>query len=164
MSNNVIHDVYSYDYYGRGGWGLYNDEGSSEIVMENNLVYNTKTGGYHQHYGKDNLIRNNIFAFSMTGQLQRSRVEEHLSFTFANNIVYYKEGVLLSRMEGQNSSSKDVYWNTAANRSNSRGCRWPTGKLRQGRGSIVADPKFVDPTMAIPPAADSPVVSVGSAL
>ena len=145
VSNNVVHHVYSFDY---GGWGLYTDEGSTGIVMENNLVYQCKSSGFHQHYGKENFIRNNIFVNNMKAQLQATRVEEHLSFTFTNNIVWFSSGDLLSSNWDKINihSDKNCYWDT---RTKYIGFKKQSFAEWQKSGkdvhSIVADPKFANP-------------------
>ncbi len=147
VNNNVIHDVYSYDKYGRGGWGLYNDEGTSHMLLENNLVYNTKTGGYHQHYGRENLIRNNIFAFSMDGQLQRSRVENWIPFTFERNIVYWKDGPLFAGVWTDPNMRIDhnLYFQTTGAPISFAGMTFDAWQAAgRDSGSIIADPGFVD--------------------
>ena len=144
ISNNVIHHVHAYSY---GGWGLYPDEGSSDILMENNLVYSTKTGGFHQHYGKNNIIRNNIFAFSKLYQAQCTRVEKHLSFTFENNIIIYKEGVVLKGAWAEIDivMDKNLYWNLGGTTYDFNGTSFTEWqKTGHDKNSIIEDPNFND--------------------
>ncbi len=85
VSDNLIHDITSKNY---GGWALYTDEGSSYILLENNICYNTSDNSYHQHYGSMNTVRNNIFAFSDGQMIRVSRPEDHISILFERNIIY----------------------------------------------------------------------------
>ncbi|MBM4029484.1 MAG: right-handed parallel beta-helix repeat-containing protein, partial [Planctomycetes bacterium] len=145
VSNNIFHDIHAYSY---GGWGLYTDEGSTGIVMEKNLVYNTKTGSFHQHYGKENVIRNNILVNSMVHQVQATRVENHLSFTFERNIVLWETGPLLAGPWTKITANLDhnCYWNTAGKPVTFAGLtldQWRQQHQRD-RHSVVADPLFVD--------------------
>ena len=148
VSHNVIHDVDSYNRQGAGGWGLYNDEGSTGIRLENNLVYNTTTGSYHQHYGKDNVVRNNILAFSRYGQVMRTRAEPHLSFTLDRNIVIWKGGPLLTGdWSGRNFRlDNNLYFETTGQTVAFAGATLDEWRKRTGqdRHSRVADPGFVD--------------------
>jgi hypothetical protein len=159
VHDNRIHDVYAHDY---GGWGLYTDEGSSGIRMWNNLVYNVKTGGFHQHYGRENVIENNVFANSLKDQVQRTRDEAHISFFFRNNLIYWdNDGALLgSNWKGGERGEKDgkptqhyelgpnLYWHSSGKQDLFPGkktlAQWQA-ETGQDAGSLVADPLFENP-------------------
>ena len=146
VANNNIHHVYSFDY---GGWGLYTDEGSYGIIMENNLVYACKNSGFHQHYGKENIIRNNIFAYNIRSQLQATRIEEHRSLSFTNNIIYFDKGTLLSSNWHKFNlfADKNVYWDVRTKDIKFGDVSFADWK-KSGKDihSIIADPLFVNPS------------------
>jgi len=146
VANNKIHHIYSFDY---GGWGLYTDEGSFDIIMENNLVYACKNSGFHQHYGKENIIRNNIFAYNIRSQLQATRIEEHRSLSFTNNIIYFDKGSLFSSNWHKFNlfADKNIYWDTRTEDikfGDVSFTEWK--KSAKDIHSIIADPLFINPS------------------
>ena len=146
IRNNVFHDVYSPGI--GGGTGIYPDEGSSELLIENNIVYHTEFGGFSQHYGRENTVRNNIFAFSNHGEVTRHRQEPHSSFTFERNIVLSTNGTPLwgNWSNGNYTMACNLYHDTSTDDPEFDGldlADWQA--LGRDKGSLVADPLFVDP-------------------
>ncbi|MFO1490765.1 MAG: right-handed parallel beta-helix repeat-containing protein [Kiritimatiellia bacterium] len=160
VRGNHIHDIASYRY---GGWGLYTDEGSTGVLMENNLVHDTSESGFHQHYGYYNTVRNNIFAFGGRAQIQRSRPETHLGFIFENNIVAWNPDSKL--LDGSKYNwdfpektergypretyilRNNLYWPVGGVFTNKLAGEWTWAdwqKSGRDRGSILADPRFAD--------------------
>jgi parallel beta-helix repeat protein len=150
VGNNLFHDIQSYRY---GGWGLYTDEGSTGIVMENNVVYRCRDAGFHQHYGRDNVIRNNLLVGNENHSVMRTRPEAHRSFWFTNNVVVASSGALLgSNWKGATTNylmARNVWFDTrlgtdaAAYRFDKK--TWQEWQSTgQDIGSIIADPLLVD--------------------
>lgn len=162
VRNNIIHDIESYNY---GGWGLYTDEGSSDLLIENNIVYRTKTGGFHQHYGRDNLIQNNILAFSRMAQIMRTREEEHISFYFDRNIIYFANTQTLGSNWGNGNfvMDRNLYFSTAAKPIQFNGMTFREWQAKgHDRNSRIADPLFQAPERGdFTLARNSPALKIG---
>ncbi len=147
LLHNHIHDVQDFSY---GGWGLYTDEGSSQIELRDNLVHSTRSAPFHQHYGEDNLVANNILAFGGEGQLRRSRehADDQHSFDIKNNLVVSNDGWILEGVwsNGLFTREKNLYWDV--NAPALLQCRTLAEVQASGQdlGSVIADPLFVDPT------------------
>lgn len=147
VSNNVIHSIHSYSY---GGWGLYPDEGSEGIVFENNLVYDTDDASFHQHFGRDNVLRNNILVDSRVGQIAVTRPEPHRSLTAERNIVIWTEGDAFNKYGGTKGEKAKIDWrNNLWWRTDGKdlfnGTSFAEWRARvKDEGSVFADPLFAD--------------------
>jgi hypothetical protein len=168
---NHIHDVVSRGY---GGWGIYTDEGSTDVLVECNLVHDTSISGYHQHFGRRNLVCNNIFAFGGKMQVQLTRLEPaHHAISFERNIFYADIPVMWEPNRGaipDNAAlaacvgaDRNLYWSTAAGEPQFGGegfAAW------QARGldvhGTVADPRFRNAARRdFAVAAESPAIALG---
>jgi hypothetical protein len=169
VCGNVVHDLASGEY---GACGLYYDEGTCQVVGENNLLYNIDGDAFFMHYGKDNLLRNNILAGCAKGALgssvdvlDRSRIGEHCAVTIERNIMVLREGEVYrsswpaARFQIRN----NLVWDANKRPLFCGGLPWEEWQ-RQGMdaGSLVADPLFADADrgdFTLDPA--SPAFSVG---
>jgi parallel beta-helix repeat protein len=151
IRSNVIHHI-----HGRGsggvdgaasGIGFYLDEGTSYLAIENNLVYQTDIG-FHLHYGLENIVRNNIFAFGKEFQISRIVQEPHLSFRFERNLVYWRDGKLLAGKWGDSNVAVDrnLYWHLDSSKIRFSEFSWEEWQARgMDKNSLIADPLFVAP-------------------
>ncbi len=168
IRNNLFHDITSYTY---GGWGLYTDEGSTGILLENNVAFRCKDAGFHQHYGSSNVVRNNLLAFNRNHSVMRSRAEPHLSFWFTNNVVIADSGTLLgSNWQGTptNYLMAGNVWFDTRSATNAAAHRFAGKtfeawqKTGQDTGSLLADPLLKDPSrpqLGLKP--ESPAFKIG---
>jgi hypothetical protein len=148
VANNHIHAIGCASY---GAWGMYNDEGSTGVLWENNLVYNTQTAGYHQHYGRGNIVRNNILAWGAEEHIRRSKPEDMLAFAFERNIVLMGDGKLLMQNDknwhdGRVFMADNVYWHAKGAPTDFAGKTWAEWQAAGNDvRSVLADPLFADP-------------------
>ncbi len=159
ITHNLVHDV-------PGGHGMYTDEGSSQILIENNIFYRLGVAGWNHHYGQLNTIRNNIFALPKKCGVRRTGRDEETSFTCEGNIFLLENAVALDgdRANDLFVIDRNLYWLAGAP-GPLQFARVPLEKW-QSRGhdrqSLVADPGFADAAngnFTLP--ADSPAFKIG---
>ncbi len=157
IRNNVFHDIQPYE-KPAFGWGVYLDATCSGYLVENNIVYNTRSGGLmYSNGGHEHIVRNNIFALHRDHTLWP--YWEKRPNTFTGNIVYMNSGEFfvpfteasfkdrLSASQSLGTWDQNIYWHAdgpAKLRFYGRTfAEWR--KLGLDEHSQIADPQFVDP-------------------
>lgn len=159
IHGNVVKNVFSYAVF---MWGIYLDEGSSDLIVSNNVVYNTGWASLFLHYGANNTIINNVFAraslypppqsgdASPDGDVRVERAENHTSWIFTRNIVYdlyqgANHSVFQSNPFANTIFTDNVYYNPYNSKLLFGWQQMPFDqwqKTGQDNDSVLADPLF----------------------
>jgi hypothetical protein len=177
VRGNHLYNIWSQDY---GGWGIYLDEGTSHLLIEHNLVHDTKDAPFNIHFARENVVRHNIFARGQNALTSVSRVEPgQWSANYFNNIIVgpshslFCGGYKGNIADGALVSNANCFWNpegplpaSSNPRSKDRGVpsrvSW-TGWKQAGHDSlsIVADPKLTEGKKTWVLAKNSPALKLG---
>ncbi|HBP38152.1 MAG TPA: hypothetical protein DD640_05320 [Clostridiales bacterium] len=142
--------------------GIYTDEGSSYIRWENNIV-DRANAAYLHHFGRSNLIVNNIFAHYEHGLIRGKDETPEISFSVEHNIFMsdFQEIVLDWKGRTGYFFRNNLYWckdGVTFNKENFEA--WQA--LGHDEDSLVADPLFIDAEKSdFNLAADSPAFAIG---
>ncbi|NOZ20755.1 MAG: right-handed parallel beta-helix repeat-containing protein [Planctomycetes bacterium] len=167
IRNNVYHDIFPYMGRPAMAWGIYFDQGSNSMLVENNIVYNTLTGGLMNTGRNNNTVRNNIFALSGWNAVWRYTRAKGKPSTVERNLFYLTQGELFHMDGGQSDFETkwdhNLYWRTDGKPLlfyEDTFAEWQAKGVDQH--SIVADPNFVDAEhydFRLQP--DSPAIQLG---
>jgi hypothetical protein len=145
---NLLHDVARRDY---GGWGIYPDEGSHDLLIQKNLVSRCQDGALFAHHNQKITAENNIFAFSRSAQVERGGIGG-FELACRRNIFLFQGGKAVGDY-GSAHCGRDVcafddnlYWNATGMPvlfGKQTLAEWQA--MGHDNNSLVADPKFVDP-------------------
>ena len=87
IHDNVLRRIDGYTFC---RWALYFDQGTTGVTAYNNLCYDAIDGGFVFHYGRDNVVSNNIFATGRANHMVNvGRAEPFKMLEFTRNIVWW---------------------------------------------------------------------------
>ncbi len=181
IRNDVVHDVVAdinATIHGYGGWGIYFDSTSQNVVAEDDLVYRTSFPSIHQNDGFNNTVTNSILAFGGEGIIDRTH-DNASSIFVSHDIIYYDNTYMAGSMQrgvwecvatcsSQFLFTSNLYWYTGGTVSFYTSMPTKTHTFQQWQslgedaGSVVANPLFADSAgsnFSIP--ANSPAYSIG---
>lgn len=90
ISGNLIREVRSYGSYGVGSLGIFGDYCSSTLLIENNVVIGTDSGGYKVTNGQYNIVRGNVFAGGDAAEMDVPTKAGQEQIGFHQNLIFPK--------------------------------------------------------------------------